>query len=165
KIANILFANIPAGVGVEGKIRLNAKEMQFMLENGAKWAVQYGFGDKADLAFVEERGKMAGAVSEYVSEFTKKRQRGEVGTFGSGNHYLELQVVDEIFDAAAAKAFDLVPGQVIISIHCGSRGLGHQIGTDYLIILAKAAHKLGIQLPERELASAPILSAEGQQYI
>jgi tRNA-splicing ligase RtcB len=100
-----------------------------------------------------------------VSPLAKKRQRGEMGTLGSGNHYLEVQVVDRIYDEAAALAYGLRVGQIVVSIHCGSRGLGHQIGTDYLVSLAKAASRLGIQLPDRELACAPIKTPEGQQYL
>jgi tRNA-splicing ligase RtcB len=100
-----------------------------------------------------------------VSDLAKKRQRGEMGTLGSGNHYLEIQVVERIHDVEAASAFGLREGQILVSIHCGSRGLGHQIGTDYLVMLAKSAARLGIPLPNRELACAPIQSAEGQQYI
>jgi tRNA-splicing ligase RtcB len=100
-----------------------------------------------------------------VSDLAKRRQRGEMGTLGSGNHYLEVQVVEGIYDAQAAAAYGLAEGQVLVSIHCGSRGLGHQVGTDYLVTLAKAAGRLGIRLPERELACAPIRSPEGQQYL
>lgn len=108
---------------------------------------------------------MAGAVPENVSETAKKRQRGEMGTLGSGNHYCEVQYVERIYRRDAAEAFGLREGQVVVSIHCGSRGLGHQIGTDYLVLLAKAASRLGIVLPDRELACAPVNSAEGKQYI
>ncbi len=104
-------------------------------------------------------------MPDNVSQTAKKRQRGEMGTLGSGNHYLEVQVVDRIDDQAAAQAFGIREGQIVISIHCGSRGLGHQIGTDYLVSLAKAAGRLGIALPDRELACAPIASPEGQAYI
>jgi tRNA-splicing ligase RtcB len=114
---------------------------------------------------IEEHGQMAHPVPENVSIHAKKRQRGEMGTLGSGNHYLEVQVVERIDDAATARAYGLSEGQIVVSIHCGSRGLGHQIGTDYLVSLAKAAAGLGIRLPDRELACAPINSAEGQQYI
>jgi tRNA-splicing ligase RtcB len=108
---------------------------------------------------------MGGARPENVSALAKSRQRGEMGTLGSGNHYLEVQVVEKIFDAAAAQAFGLAVGQVVVSIHCGSRGLGHQIGTEFLVSLAKGAGRLGIDLPDRELACAPIRSPEGEAYI
>ncbi|SEP19982.1 RtcB family protein [Nitrosovibrio sp. Nv6] len=165
KLANILFRVIPAGVGEEGEIKLNPEQLDQVMHNGAHWAVQHGYGNAADLEYIEEHGRVTGAVPDNVSELAKKRQRGEMGTLGSGNHYLEIQVVDRIFDTAAALAFGLHEGQILISIHCGSRGLGHQIGTDYLLLLAKAASRTGIRLPDRELACAPIKSPEGQQYI
>lgn len=165
QLADRLFATIPAGVGEEGKIHLSPQQLDQVLLGGAQWAVQQGYGDAADLEYVEENGQAVGAVPENVSELAKKRQRGEMGTLGSGNHYLEVQVVERIFDPVVAQAFGLYEGQLIISIHCGSRGLGHQIGTDYLVMLAKAASRLGIHLPDRELACAPIKSPEGQQYL
>jgi tRNA-splicing ligase RtcB len=160
-----LFQTIPAGVGVEGDLKLTIDELDTVMRDGAEWAVRRGFGSGEDLQYVEERGRVAGSVPENVSQTAKKRQRGEMGTLGSGNHYLEVQVVDRIDDAAAAQAFGISEGQIVISIHCGSRGLGHQIGTDYLVSLAKGAGRLGIRLPDRELACAPIDSPEGQQYI
>ncbi len=165
RMASSLFYTIPAGVGEEGQIKLTSGQLDEVLLGGAEWAVGRGFGLKEDLEYVEERGRMGGALPGNVSEYAKKRQRGEMGTLGSGNHYLEVQVVDRIYDAAAARAFGLAEGQIVVSIHCGSRGLGHQIGTDYLLSLAKAAGRLGIRLPDRELACAPINSPEGQEYI
>lgn len=164
-LADRLFARIPAGVGEEGHIKLSPRELDRVMEDGAQWAVKQGYGEREDLAYVEENGKIDGAIPENVSEHAKKRQHGEMGTLGSGNHYLEVQVVERIYDNDAAQAYGLQEGQIVISIHCGSRGLGHQIGTDYLVTLAKAANRLHIVLPERELACAPIHSAEGQQYI
>jgi tRNA-splicing ligase RtcB len=164
-LADSLFATIPAGVGEEGDIKLSPQALDAVLRGGAQWAVKAGYGHDADLEYIEEHGRIADARPEYVSELAKKRQRGEMGTLGSGNHYLEVQVVDAIHDAEAARAFGLFEGQVVVSIHCGSRGLGHQIGTDFLLSLAKAANRLGLALPDRELACAPIRSAEGQEYI
>ena len=164
-LARGLSEKIPAGVGEEGELKLNATELDEVLTGGAQWAVQRGYGTQADLQFIEENGRMSNPVPENVSMLAKKRQRGEMGTLGSGNHYLEVQVVDRIHDRRAAEAYGLHEGQIVISIHCGSRGLGHQIGTDYLVSLAKAASRLGISLPDRELACAPINSPEGQQYI
>lgn len=164
-LGDILFQKIPAGVGREGLLKLSVRELDRVLIGGAKWAVKQGFGVTQDLLFVEENGQMSGAIPENVSDLAKKRQHGEMGTLGSGNHYLEVQVVDKIFDEKAALAFGLREGQVLISIHCGSRGLGHQIGTDYLVSLAKAVHKLGVELPDRELACAPIQSPEGKKYL
>jgi len=165
RLAEALFRSIPAGVGEEGEIRLSPKELDVVLREGAAWAVRQGYGSEADLEFVEERGRVKGADPSCVSDLAKKRQRGEMGTLGSGNHYLEVQVVERIHDEDAARAFGLREGQIVVSIHCGSRGLGHQVGTDYLVKLAKAAGRLGIRLPDRELACAPILSPEGQQYL
>jgi tRNA-splicing ligase RtcB len=165
ELADILFATVPSGVGREGKLKLSPRELDKVLLGGAKWAVHSGFGQTADLPFIEEHGQMAHAVPENVSDLAKKRQHGEMGTLGSGNHYLEVQVVEKIYDTQAADAFGIQPGQVLISIHCGSRGLGHQIGTDYLVSLAKAATRLGMHLPDRELACAPILSPEGEKYL
>lgn len=165
RLADTLFKAIPAGVGEEGNLKLNPAQIDQVLQEGAHWAVKEGYGNAADLEYIEEGGRMSGAVPDNVSELAKKRQRGEMGTLGSGNHYLEIQGVEKIYDAAAAAAFGLHEGQIIVSIHCGSRGLGHQIGTDYLVMLAKAAARLGIHVPNRELACAPIQSPEGKQYI
>ena len=164
-LARELSEKIPAGLGEEGELKLNPAELDPVLVGGAQWAVRHGYGSEVDLEFIEERGRVAGPVAENVSALAKKRQRGEMGTLGSGNHYLEVQVVDRIHDEAAAQAYGLRPGQILVSIHCGSRGLGHQVGTDYLVSMAKAATRLGIRLPDRELACAPINTPEGQQYI
>lgn len=165
KLAHALFNNIPAGVGQEGQLKLSITELDNMLTKGAHWAIAKGYGVPEDLNYIEENGCMAGAIPENVSDLAKKRQKGEMGTLGSGNHYLEVQIVERIYDEKAAQAFGIKEGQILISIHCGSRGLGHQIGSDYLVSLAKAAQRLGLALPDRELACAPILSPEGQQYI
>ncbi len=165
KLGDSLFRNIPAGVGVEGDLQLEDADLDDIMVEGAEWAVRHGYGHGAELEFVEEHGRIKGAVPENVSKTAKKRQRGEMGTLGSGNHYLEVQVVERIHDDEAAQAFGVREGQIVVSIHCGSRGLGHQIGTDYLVRLAKAASRLGITLPDRELACAPINSPEGQEYL
>ncbi|MGC1519316.1 MAG: RtcB family protein, partial [Azonexus sp.] len=159
RLADVLFARIPAGIGSTGSIRLDARSMEAMLKGGARWAVQASYGTVADLEHIEEQGRVAGADPACVSELARKRQRDEMGTLGSGNHYLEVQVVSEVFDPAAAHAYGLVAGDVLVSIHCGSRGLGHQIGTDYLREMVVAAPAAGIVLPDRELACAPIKSA------
>ncbi len=165
KLADHLLRDIPAGVGVEGDLRLDERQIDEVMLGGARWAVAQGFGDAAELDFVEEHGRIDGAVPASVSSLAKRRQRGEMGTLGSGNHYLEVQRVHRILDPAAAEAFGLFEGQVLVSIHCGSRGLGHQIGTEFLVSLAKAATRLGIRLPDRELACAPIDSPEGREYL
>ncbi len=165
RLADALSRAIPAGVGEEGSLRLSPHELDRVMLGGAQWAVRQGYGTETDLAFVEEGGQVRGANPAAVSDLAKKRQRGEMGTLGSGNHYLEVQAVERIYDEQAAQAFGLHQGQLLVSIHCGSRGLGHQVGTDYLVSLAKAAGRLGITLPDRELACAPINSPEGQEYL
>ncbi|WP_126446540.1 RtcB family protein [Sulfuricystis multivorans] len=165
ELADRLFAKIPAGVGSTGAIRLSAAEMDAMLEGGARWAVERGWGRGEDLFRIEEDGCVAGADPAAVSAQAKQRQRDEMGTLGSGNHYLEVQRVVEIFDHEAAVAFGLKQDEVVVSIHCGSRGLGHQIGTDYLREMAIAAPGFALALPDRELACAPLSSPLGKRYL
>jgi tRNA-splicing ligase RtcB len=165
KLANGLARQIPAGVGSTGHIRLEDPEMDAMLAGGAAWAVGRGYGASADLRRTEEAGRMPGAKLEQVSRKARERQREEIGTLGSGNHYLEVQRVGEIFDPAAASAFGLVTDSAVVSIHCGSRGLGHQIGTEFLARMVPAAAEHGIKLPDRELACAPINSPLGEAYL
>jgi len=164
-LADSLFRTIPAGLGSTGPIVLDQMEMNRMLESGARWAVGQGYGQPHDLERIEEGGCMPGAVPDAVSARARARQREEMGTLGSGNHYLEVQEVAEIIDAPIAQAFGLALGDVVVSIHCGSRGLGHQIGTDYLREMALAAPAHGIVLPDLELACAPIRSELGQRYL
>lgn len=164
-LAEQLFQTVPSGVGSTGRLRLSFDELDDVMRGGAKWAVDKGYGLQQDLEYIEEKGCMAGAQPQTVSQLAKQRQLGEMGTLGSGNHYLEIQVVKKIFDQAAAESYGLAENQIIIAIHCGSRGLGHQIGSDYLVSLAKVAQQWQINLPDRELACAPILSDEGQRYI
>lgn len=161
----ILFDTVPAGLGIRGKITLSESDMDTVLEIGAKWAVEQGYGTAEDLVHIEDGGCVEGANSAFVSQKARQRERGEIGTLGSGNHYLEIQYVDEIYDERVAKGFGLKLGDVLISIHCGSRALGYQIGTDYLRILYRASKKYGIKIRERELVSAPIDSNEGQLYL
>ncbi|MFI4938677.1 MAG: RtcB family protein [Candidatus Berkiellales bacterium] len=165
ELADALYAHIPAGVGSKSHIRLNVNQINDVLMGGAKWAVKQGYGIKEDLEYIEEQGCMAGAIPENVSMRAKNRQQPEMGTLGSGNHYLEVQHIEEIYDEKAAEVLGLNKGEVVISIHCGSRGLGHQIGTEFLKEMAVEAHKKGIFLPDRELACAPILSDLGQSYL
>jgi tRNA-splicing ligase RtcB len=164
RLVDQFYARVPAGVGSEGAIRLNAPQIDDMLRGGAVWAVQRGYGSPEDLEYTEERGRVDGADPTKVSDTAKRRQYREMGTLGSGNHYLEVQAVAEIYDAPAAQAFGLRLDEVVISIHCGSRGLGHQIGTDALKDLAHAAARFKLPIRDRELASAPISSPEGQAY-
>ncbi|MCW8917671.1 MAG: RtcB family protein [Gammaproteobacteria bacterium] len=165
RLADGLFYTVPAGVGSTGGIHLNHKQMEAMLTGGARWAVELGYGREEDLARIEEHGCMAGAVPGEVSAHAKQRQRDEMGTLGSGNHYLELQHIAEIYDEAIAGVYGLKAGEVVVSIHCGSRGLGHQIGTEFLREMVIAASDYGIELPDRELACAPIDSPLGQRYL
>jgi tRNA-splicing ligase RtcB len=164
-LADELARAIPAGVGSTGQLRLSSDEMDAMLTGGARWAVKRGYGDAGDLAHIEEEGCIAGAEPESISQRARQRQRDEMGTLGSGNHYLEVQSVAEVFDRGVAADFGLEVGEVVVSIHCGSRGLGHQIGTDYLRDMALGAPSFGIHLPDRELACAPLSSELGQRYL
>ena len=165
RLAHDLYRSIPAGVGSTGKIVLEPEAMDAMLSGGARWAVAQGYGEAADLERIEEGGAARGARPEAVSARAKKRQRDEMGTLGSGNHYLEVQEVAAIHDEASAAAFGLRAGDVVVSIHCGSRGLGHQIGTEYLREMALEAPRQGIVLPDLELACATIRSELGQRYL
>ncbi|MDO9220422.1 MAG: RtcB family protein [Thiobacillus sp.] len=165
RLADALYHSIPAGLGSTGAIRLDAEKMNAMLRGGAHWAVEQGFGEAADLERIEEGGCMRGADPSQVSDQAKQRQRDEMGTLGSGNHYLEVQQVTDVYAADIAAAYGLKPGDVVVSIHCGSRGLGHQIGTEFLRQMVIAAPSYGIDLPDRELACAPIHSPLGQNYL
>jgi tRNA-splicing ligase RtcB len=165
ELADALFRRIPAGLGSTGHIRLSPNELDRMLEGGARWALEQGYGEADDLDRIEEHGRIVGAEPSAVSDKAKRRQRDEMGTLGSGNHYLEVQVVTQIFDAQIARIYGLGKEDVVMSIHCGSRGLGHQIGTDYLKRMPLAAGQHGIQLPDRELACASIDSTVGRSYL
>jgi tRNA-splicing ligase RtcB len=164
-LADRLAARIPAGLGSTGQLSLRRREMDAMLAGGAAWAVQQGYGFPTDLEYTEEHGCMAGADPAAVSDKARQRQRREMGTLGSGNHYLEVQRVATIYDEATAAAFGLQVNDILVSIHCGSRGLGHQIGTEFLKSMLASAGRHGIWLPDRELACAPLESGEGRAYL
>lgn len=164
-LADALFRAIPCGVGSTGRVHLGPAELDDLMLGGARWAVERGWGLPEELPLIEEGGVSAGAKPDAVSPEAKHRQRDQLGTLGSGNHYLEAQAVVEIYDDAIAKAYGLAPGDVVLSIHCGSRGLGHQIGTDYLKSMLTLAKRHFIELPERELACAPIDSTLGRDYL
>jgi len=164
-LAELLFARIPSGVGSTGPIRLDDRELDEMLAGGAAWAVSRGYGTAEDLERIEEHGCMADARPEAVSVKAKHRQRQEMGTLGSGNHYLEVQHIVQIFEPETAAVFGLREGEAVVSIHCGSRGLGHQIGTEFMRQMAVSASQHGIDLPDRELACAPIESPVGHSYL
>jgi tRNA-splicing ligase RtcB len=165
QLADALARHIPAGLGSEGKLRLSKHEIDEMLTGGAQWAVERGFGMQHDLKRTEEGGQVTGARPEFVSDKAKERQKAEVGTLGSGNHYLEVQNVVEVYDEKIARAYGIDLGDIVVTIHCGSRGLGHQIATDFLPRMLKAAKEAGIELPERDLACTPIDSDVGQKYL
>lgn len=165
RLADRLFQTIPAGLGSTGSIHLHEREMEAMLKGGARWAVKRGYGYSEDLEYTEEHGCMTGAMPEHVSVQARNRQRDEMGTLGSGNHYLEVQYITDIYDNQVADVFGLAPDMIVVSIHCGSRGMGHQIGTEFLVEMANVASRHGITLPDRELACAPVLSDTGQAYL
>ena len=159
-----LFTAVPTGVGAKSTLRVSNKELSDVMVNGARWAVERGFGIEEDLVRCEEEGAMPGADPGAVS--AKARQRGlpQLGTLGAGNHFLEIQVVKEVVDPEAARAFGIAEGQICFMVHCGSRGLGHQVATDHLRILESALGKYRIRLPDRQLACAPVDSPEGRAY-
>jgi tRNA-splicing ligase RtcB len=161
-----MFKNVPSGLGSKARVRLNRNELDKVLELGARWAVEQGYGWNRDLEFLEENGCMKSADRSYVSEKARQRGAPQLGSLGAGNHFLEIQMVDEIFDPHAAKIFGIEKkGQIIVMIHTGSRGCGHQICTDHLQILEKAVQKYHIWLPDRQLACAPVNSPEGEGYL
>lgn len=165
ELATELSRVIPAGVGSTGRLHLDEDELTAMLQGGAQWAVRRSYGEPGDLHHIEEGGRMPGAQPEHVSQQARKRMQDEVGTLGSGNHYLEVQYVAEIFDQDAAAAFGILFHQIVLSIHCGSRGLGHQIGSEFLREMAESASAYHLDLPDRELACAPIRSPLGERYL
>jgi tRNA-splicing ligase RtcB len=166
KLVDTLFGNIPSGVGSKRKdLRLSHKELKKVLAKGAGWAVKQGFGYKADLEFIEERGCIEGADPSLISNRALERGRPQLGTLGSGNHFVEVGYVEEVYDENTARALGLFKDQVTIIVHTGSRGLGHQVCDDYIKILMKSTQKYGIELPDRQLCCAPVSSKEGRQYL
>jgi tRNA-splicing ligase RtcB len=159
-----LFNTIPCGVGSKGKLRVDDKELDNVLKNGCEWAVENGFGIKKDLENLEENGKMIGADPSKVSDLAKKRGKPQLGTLGAGNHFLEIQKVSDVYDDKAKEWGISDKDQILIMLHCGSRGFGHQVASDYLKIQEKAVKKYNIWLPDRQLACAPANSPEGQNY-
>jgi tRNA-splicing ligase RtcB (3'-phosphate/5'-hydroxy nucleic acid ligase) len=166
ELVTAIYRKIPTGVGSEGAIAdLPLGELDRLLLSGAEWSVQRGFGSSQDLQFIEESGRLEGADPALVSQRAKERGRSQVGTLGSGNHFLEIDFVEEIFDSEAAEAMGLAEKSVCLMIHSGSRGLGYQVCHDHLTVMDVAMRKYGFNLPDRQLACAPIESPEGQQYI
>ena len=168
QLVDRLFARIPAGVGGRGFVKITQDEFREVVQQGAQWCIKNGYGWKEDLERTEEFGRIAGADASKISERSVERGYRQIGTLGSGNHYLEIQVVkpENIYDQELARAFGItIPEQVVVMFHCGSRGFGHQVATDYLKLFLKVMEsKYGIKILDRELASAPFLSQEGQDY-
>lgn len=165
RLTDVLFSTVPSGVGVGGRVKASMTEIDDVLSKGARWAVSKGYGVARDLEVIEAGGALERASPEDVSTQAKQRGRGQIGTLGSGNHFLEVQVVDEIFDRAAAEAMGIGgDGQIVVLIHSGSRGLGHQVCTDHLRVCERAAKGFGISLVDRQLACVPLKSDEGQSY-
>ena len=161
-----LFTNIPSGVGSRRQdFKLTGSAFKKVLKDGARWAVKEGFGEASDLAHIEAGGAIPGADPEVVSDFALNRGKDQLGTLGSGNHFVEVGYIDEIYDAALAAQLGLFPDQVTAIVHTGSRGLGHQVCEDYIKVMLKASAKYGIELPDRQLCCAPLTSPEGQRYL
>ena len=166
KLVETLFRNIPSGVGSKRKdLRLSKAELRKVLVKGVGWAVKQGFGLEEDPEYVEERGCIQGADPDLISDRALERGKAQLGTLGSGNHFVEVGYVDEVYDEHAAKDLGLFLDQVTIIVHTGSRGLGHQVCDDYIKKLMKSTQKYGIELPDRQLCCAPIASEEGRQYL
>ena len=166
KLVNSLFANVPSGLGSEGKLRLRESELDDVMVKGGRWAVDKGYGDIADIEVTEEHGQLKNANPDKVSKRAKTRGAPQLGTLGSGNHFLEIAYVAEIYEPEIASVMGIRNiNQVLVWIHTGSRGFGHEICSDYLKILQDAVHKYGIELPDRQLACAPLNSPEGQDYL
>jgi len=159
-----IYENIPCGVGEKGKLRVSERELREVMVEGAKWMIKHGLGKPEDIERIEENGAIAGANPDKVSRRAIERGRPQLGTLGAGNHFLEIQVVEQIFDPSVAEVFGLEKGMVTVMIHTGSRGFGHQICDDYVRVMGSAMQRYGIRVPDRELACVPFKSTEGQSY-
>src|SRR5687768_583237 len=157
-LVELLFEKVPSGVGEQARIRLTRPQVREAFTDGAAWAIREGYGWEEDLERMEQGGRMPGAAPDKVSEKAVTRGAPQVGSLGGGNHFLEIQVVDEVFDPVAAKAFGLFEGQVCVMVHCGSRGAGHQICTDHVERMEKAADRYKVHLVDRQLAATPVTS-------
>lgn len=165
RLLESLFRNVPSGVGSRGKLRLSINELERAVVEGVEWAIDRGYGRPEDAKHIEEEGRMEGADPSFVSDRAKQRGAPQLGTLGSGNHFLEIDVVNQIFDESIAKKFGITHvGQIVVLIHTGSRGFGHQIASDYVRIMERAMHRYGIHPPDRELACVPFKSKEGEEY-
>lgn len=165
QLASSLYQNCPSGVGEKGHIRLSEKDLEQVLQIGSKWVEKQGMTSLHDLSRTEENGSVDGADPSQVSDRAKARGKPQLGTLGAGNHFLEVDVVDQIFYPKAAKVMGLKEGNLVVQIHCGSRGLGHQVCSDYVDEFQVAVKKYHIQLPDRELVCAPLSSPEGKSYL
>lgn len=164
KLVDELYKNVPSGLGSKGLTRIGDKEITEILQNGSEWAVENGFGWDKDLDVTEEHGKMLTADPSFVSDKARKRGLSQLGSLGSGNHFLEVDVVEDVFDEHTAKVFGLKEGQITVTVHCGSRGCGHQIATDYLQAMEHYVKENSVDLPDRQLACAPLNSRIGEEY-
>ncbi len=165
ELVDVLFRNIPSGVGATGKLRLTIQQLDEVLEEGAQWALRHGYATEHDIEHTESKGRLEWADASKVSRRAKERGAPQLGTLGSGNHFLEIQIVDKIYIPEVAKKIGIYEeGQITIMVHTGSRGLGHQVASDYLMIMERAMRKYGISPPDRELAAVPFNSREGQDY-
>jgi len=164
ELLNKLFSNIPSGVGSSGKLRLTFNDLDNVMIKGVKWAVENGYGRPEDIETIEENGCMKGADPHSVSSRAKERGVPQLGTLGAGNHFLEIQVVEEVYNEQIAKILGLFKGQITVLIHTGSRGLGHQVASDYIEVMLNAARKYGISLIDKQLAAAPFTSPEAKRY-
>jgi tRNA-splicing ligase RtcB len=165
ELADSLYQNCPSGVGVSGHILLSKQELKRVCREGAGWALKHGYASRNDLDRTEETGCLAGADPEAVSERAMQRGRSQLGTLGAGNHFIEVEIVEQVFDEKAAAAMGLRIGQLAVQIHCGSRGFGHQICSDYVREFQEAVRRYNIHLPDRELVCAPLNSVEGERYL
>lgn len=165
ELVDEIYRNVPSGVGSTGKVRLSIQELDKVLNSGVEWALERGYGWSNDIEFIEQRGSWDLADSNAVSKTAKGRGAEQLGTLGSGNHFLEIQVVDRVYDERIAKVYGLYEGQIVVMIHTGSRGLGHQVASDYLVVMERAMRVYGTIPPDRELASVPLSSREAQNYL
>ncbi len=165
KVVDSLFQHVPTGVGASGVVKVSTRTLEEVALNGARWAVQQGFGTESDLEYIEENGRMSGCNPNEISARAYERGRDQLGTLGSGNHFLEIGYVSEVYDEKVAAVLGLYVDQITVIVHCGSRGFGYQVCDDFLKVMDKAVHKYGISLPDRQLACAPLSSPEAKSYL
>ena len=164
-LASALYANCPSGIGKGGRVKLSPKDLDAVLETGSLWARKKGYASDTDLELTEEGGCLSGANPQKVSRRAKDRGKNQIGTLGAGNHFIEVDEVDRIYDEKTAQRIGLFPSQITVQIHCGSRGLGHQVCSDYVKAFQKSSRHFGYRLPDRELVCAPLSSKPGQNYL